>query len=58
MESKINVGIIISTYNNPSWLEKTLWGYLYQTRPADASKINFQLNIYGTKIADSKNHEY
>ena len=35
MESKINVGIIISTYNNPSWLEKTLWGYLYQTRPAD-----------------------
>ena len=75
MESKINVGIIISTYNNPSWLEKTLWGYLYQTRPADeiiiaddgskedtrlltVSKINFQLNIYGTKITDSKNHEY
>lgn len=29
------IGIIISTYNNPAWLEKTLWGYLYQTRMAD-----------------------
>lgn len=29
------VGVIISTYNNPQWLEKTLWGYLYQTRMAD-----------------------
>ncbi|MDR0682416.1 MAG: glycosyltransferase family 2 protein [Dysgonamonadaceae bacterium] len=26
-----SVGIIISTYNNPKWLEKTLWGYLNQT---------------------------
>lgn len=26
-----SIGIIISTYNNPRWLEKTLWGYLYQT---------------------------
>lgn len=35
MESKFSVGVIISTYNTPAWLEKTLWGYLYQTRPAD-----------------------
>lgn len=26
-----SVGIIISTYNHPIWLEKTLWGYFYQT---------------------------
>ncbi|MBP3536466.1 MAG: glycosyltransferase family 2 protein [Muribaculaceae bacterium] len=28
-------GIIISTYNNPRWLEKTLWGYMSQTVSAD-----------------------
>ncbi|MDR1116482.1 MAG: glycosyltransferase family 2 protein [Tannerella sp.] len=28
-----SVGVIISTYNNPRWLEKTLWGYLNQTYP-------------------------
>jgi glycosyltransferase involved in cell wall biosynthesis len=26
-----NIGVIISTYNNPLWLEKTLWGYRNQT---------------------------
>ena len=31
----MTIGIIISTYNNPDWLEKTLWGYMAQTRPAD-----------------------
>lgn len=31
----MTVGVIISTYNNPRWLEKTLWGYTCQTRPAD-----------------------
>lgn len=31
----MTVGIIISTYNNPAWLEKTLWGYMAQERPAD-----------------------
>jgi len=31
----MTIGVIISTYNNPAWLEKTLWGYLAQTRPAD-----------------------
>ena len=31
----MSIGIIISTYNNPVWLEKTLWGYISQTRPAD-----------------------
>lgn len=35
MNSNISVGIIISTYNNPKWLEKVFWGYLYQTHPAD-----------------------
>lgn len=25
------VGIIISTYNNPAWLEKVLWGYAFQS---------------------------
>jgi len=31
----MKIGVIISTYNNPAWLEKTLWGYSAQTRPAD-----------------------
>jgi len=34
-KNHIRIGVIISTYNNPEWLEKTLWGYLYQTRMAD-----------------------
>jgi len=25
------VGVVISTYNNPAWLEKTLWGYSHQS---------------------------
>jgi glycosyltransferase involved in cell wall biosynthesis len=29
-----SAGIIISTYNNPGWLEKTLWGYAFQTNPS------------------------
>lgn len=35
MSKPKTIGVVISTYNNPAWLEKTLWGYLYQTRPAD-----------------------
>jgi glycosyltransferase involved in cell wall biosynthesis len=31
MTKTVTTGIIISTYNNPQWLEKTLWGYVYQT---------------------------
>ena len=31
----MNIGVIISTYNNPLWLEKTLWGYQCQLRQAD-----------------------
>lgn len=31
----MTIGVIISTYNNPLWLEKTLWGYEAQTRHAD-----------------------
>ncbi len=27
----MKVSVIISTYNNPKWLEKVLWGYEYQT---------------------------
>ncbi len=32
---RFTIGVIISTYNNPKWLEKTLWGYMCQSRPAD-----------------------
>lgn len=35
MDKKFTLGVIISTYNNPTWLEKVLWGYLHQTIPAD-----------------------
>lgn len=31
----MKIGVVISTYNNPKWLEKTLWGYMYQSRKAD-----------------------
>lgn len=31
----MKISVIISTYNNPKWLEKTLWGYMCQTRKAD-----------------------
>ena len=31
----MKLGVIISTYNNPAWLEKTLWGYMCQQRMAD-----------------------
>ena len=32
---KFTVGIIISTYNNPKWLEKTLWSYAVQSVAPD-----------------------
>ena len=35
MSKPKTIGVVISTYNNPAWLEKTLWGYLHQTRMAD-----------------------
>lgn len=31
----MKIGVIISTYNNPEWLEKTFWGYMAQMRKAD-----------------------
>lgn len=31
----MQIGVIISTYNNPQWLEKTFWGYMSQLRKAD-----------------------
>lgn len=34
-DDTFSVGVIVSTYNNPEWLEKTLWGLKYQSRPAD-----------------------
>lgn len=34
-DDTFTVGVVISTYNNPAWLEKTLIGYLCQSRPAD-----------------------
>jgi glycosyltransferase involved in cell wall biosynthesis len=33
--NKFSAGVIISTYNNPAWLEKVLWGYIYQSVKAD-----------------------
>jgi hypothetical protein len=30
-----SIGVIISTYNNPQWLEKTLWGYLNKLNDGD-----------------------
>ena len=32
---RYTVGVIISTYNNPKWLEKVFWGYMNQQLPAD-----------------------
>ena len=34
-QKDFTVGVVISTYNSPAWLEKVLWGYMYQTCPAD-----------------------
>lgn len=34
-EKNFTVGVVISTYNSPAWLEKVLWGYMYQSIPAD-----------------------
>lgn len=34
-DNPVKIGVIISTYNNPQWLEKTLIGYKHQTHPAD-----------------------
>jgi glycosyltransferase involved in cell wall biosynthesis len=34
LNKKLNstsIGVIISTYNNPAWLQKVLWGYTYQS---------------------------
>ena len=34
-EKNFTVGVVISTYNSPEWLKKVLWGYQFQTVPAD-----------------------
>ncbi len=31
----MRIAVVVSTYNNPRWLEKTLWGYMAQRRKAD-----------------------
>lgn len=33
--NRFSIGVIISTYNNPEWLRKTLWGYSLQTHLVD-----------------------
>ncbi|MDR1678755.1 MAG: glycosyltransferase family 2 protein [Prevotellaceae bacterium] len=35
MRKTFSIGVIISTYNNPAWLEKVLWGYCNQTKKPD-----------------------
>lgn len=34
-DDTFSVGVIISTYNNPRWLERALWGLSYQTHKPD-----------------------
>ena len=34
-DDTFSVGVIVSTYNNPEWLEKVLWGLMNQTHPAN-----------------------
>ena len=34
-DDTFSIGVIVSTYNNPEWLEKVFWGLMAQTHPAD-----------------------
>lgn len=34
-DDTFSLGIIVSTYNKPEWLEKVLWGLMAQTHPAN-----------------------
>ena len=34
-DESFTIGVIISTYNNPQWLEKVFWGLMNQTHKAD-----------------------
>lgn len=34
-----NIGVVVTTYNSPGWLEKVFWGYEYQT------DVNFKLLV-------------
>lgn len=34
-DDTFTVGVIVSTYNNPQWLEKVFWGLKNQTHPAN-----------------------
>jgi glycosyltransferase involved in cell wall biosynthesis/tRNA A-37 threonylcarbamoyl transferase component Bud32 len=34
-DDTFSVGVIISTYNKPEWLEKVFWGLMAQTHPAN-----------------------
>lgn len=45
-----SIGVVISTYNNPCWLEKTLWGYVYQTHKPDEIIIADDGSTNETKI--------
>ncbi len=53
----MTTAVIISTYNNPAWLEKTLWGYTRQTVPADEIIIADDGSDSETKrVVDSFRH--
>lgn len=34
-DDSFSIGVIVSTYNNPKWLERVLWSLSCQTHPAD-----------------------
>lgn len=34
-DGSFSVGVVISTYNNPRWLERAFWGLINQDHPAD-----------------------
>lgn len=34
-DDTFSIGVIVSAYNNPEWLEKTLWGLMAQIHPAN-----------------------
>jgi glycosyltransferase involved in cell wall biosynthesis len=39
LENSVRIGVVITTYNSPEWLEKVFWGY------ANQSDENFELII-------------
>ena len=58
MIAKKSLGVIISTYNNPEWLEKTLWGYMFQDRKADEIIIADDGSRAETRLLIEKYQEF